>query len=159
MRKPFSTGGNCDAWCTKCKLELAHTIVAMVDGVPVRVICNTCNSEHKYRGPKATSTRSTAGTSSRSSSSSRSPRMTKAEKEAIESAQSLRRRWDEQLAKTAGTEQVPYNVKADYTAGDVIEHPKFGLGFVVEETAFNRIKVLFQDAERVLVARHGKKPE
>ncbi|TNF23194.1 MAG: hypothetical protein EP329_27875 [Deltaproteobacteria bacterium] len=162
--RPFAVGRNCDAWCTRCKMELAHTIVAMVDALPVKVICNTCGSEHKYRGPKAvagTRTRSTSDAPSRSSASSSASksRTTKAEREAADNQRELRRQWDEMLARTAGTEQVPYNVKADYTAGDVLEHPKFGLGFVLEETAFNRIKVLFQDAERVLVARHGKKPE
>lgn len=165
MNRPFAVGRNCDSWCTRCKMELAHTIVAMVDTLPVKVICNTCGSEHKYRAPKgAAGTRASAsstaskGTSSRSTST-RAPRVTKADRDAAETLRDLRRRWDENLASSAGADQVPYDVKGDYTAGELVEHPKFGLGFVVEETAFNRIKVLFQDAERVLVARHGKKPE
>jgi hypothetical protein len=144
-------------------MELAHTIVAMVDTLPVKVICNTCGSEHKYRAPKAaagTRSRSTGtSTSTSRSSSTRAPKVTKADRDAAETAREVRRRWDGQLAASAGADQVPYDVKADYTLGEVVEHPKFGLGFVVEETSFNRIKVLFQDAERVLVARHGKKPE
>src|SRR5437879_997779 len=38
--------------CSKCNLELGHTIVAMVSGVPVRVRCNTCRTERNYRQKK-----------------------------------------------------------------------------------------------------------
>ena len=30
MSKPLKTGGEVDSWCTKCKLELNHRIIAMV---------------------------------------------------------------------------------------------------------------------------------
>src|SRR2546422_867426 len=43
-------GADIDAWCTRCKMNLGHTILAMVSGRPVRVRCNTCQGEHNYRG-------------------------------------------------------------------------------------------------------------
>jgi hypothetical protein len=36
MAEQYKTGGDCDAWCTKCKMDLAHTIVAMVTASPYR---------------------------------------------------------------------------------------------------------------------------
>src|ERR1051325_761119 len=50
--KALSAGGEIDAWCTKCRLDLGHRIVAMVQGVPKRVICQTCFGEHAYRAPR-----------------------------------------------------------------------------------------------------------
>ena len=52
-----------------------------------------------------------------------------------------------------------YAVTGAYGVDDVVEHSTFGLGFVLEATAWNRIKVIFQDAERTLIARHGQKPQ
>src|SRR4051794_39940197 len=43
-------GGEVDAMCNKCKMVLAHTILAMVGPKIARVRCETCKSEHAYRG-------------------------------------------------------------------------------------------------------------
>src|SRR5258706_13789676 len=50
--KPLTAGSEIDAWCTRCRMDLGHRIVAMVGGAPKRVICQTCNSEHNYREPR-----------------------------------------------------------------------------------------------------------
>jgi hypothetical protein len=46
-------GGEVDAFCSKCQLLLAHTVIAMVGAVPVKVECNTCRNVHRFRGPAA----------------------------------------------------------------------------------------------------------
>ena len=38
------TGGEVDCFCTRCKMVLAHTILAMVGDRPARVKCNTCHT-------------------------------------------------------------------------------------------------------------------
>ncbi len=38
----YRVAGEVDAFCTRCKLNLAHTIVAMVGSKIARVRCNTC---------------------------------------------------------------------------------------------------------------------
>lgn len=42
-------GGEVDAACTKCKMLLGHTILAMVGSRIARVRCNTCQGEHNFR--------------------------------------------------------------------------------------------------------------
>jgi cytochrome c5 len=42
-------GTNIDAWCTKCKLVLAHTIEAIAQDSIKRVSCNTCHGTHQYK--------------------------------------------------------------------------------------------------------------
>src|SRR3989338_816803 len=54
-------GGDILCLCTRCKMELAHVVMAMGDGRPKRVVCKTCKSEHSFRvnGHRSESARST----------------------------------------------------------------------------------------------------
>ena len=45
----FRTGGEADSFCTRCRMVLAHTILALEGGKPARVECNTCHGQHNYR--------------------------------------------------------------------------------------------------------------
>ena len=47
-----AVGSDVEAYCTKCKMVLAHAVVAMEGTKPRRVRCNTCNGEHNYRAAK-----------------------------------------------------------------------------------------------------------
>ena len=40
------------SYCTSCKIDLNHRIVAMKEDLIVKVQCLTCKKEHKYRSPK-----------------------------------------------------------------------------------------------------------
>lgn len=42
-------GDYIDDHCTRCKRATDHAVVAMVGEEVVKVLCRTCNSEHKYR--------------------------------------------------------------------------------------------------------------
>jgi len=43
-------------FCGRCKLNLSHTVVtATPNAQPNRVMCNTCKSEHAFRGSKSAS--------------------------------------------------------------------------------------------------------
>jgi len=37
MINNYTAGGHIEAWCTKCRLELGHTIVAMVANSPKKL--------------------------------------------------------------------------------------------------------------------------
>ena len=39
-------------YCSRCKRTTDHAIVAMTGDDVVKVVCRTCNSEHKYRHNK-----------------------------------------------------------------------------------------------------------
>ena len=46
----LSAGNEVLAYCGKCKLKLAHTIVVMkTDEIPDKVKCNTCKSTHAFK--------------------------------------------------------------------------------------------------------------
>ncbi len=41
-------GDTIDDYCTRCKRETNHAIAAVVNNEVQKVLCQTCNTEHKY---------------------------------------------------------------------------------------------------------------
>jgi len=166
MSRSLTAGGECDAWCTKCKRDAVHNIVAMdsTGKTPAQVQCRSCQGTHKYRPPKETpaAVKATKATATKAAGAAKvagaKPATKKVSKAAANTAVSIYKRWEELVGKRAGVAAQPYAVTKGYGLDDVVEHTQFGLGFVLEEIAYNRIKVLFQDSERTLLARHGQKP-
>jgi hypothetical protein len=61
--KPLRAGNRVDDLCRACKLEREHVVlVASGDGVPLRVLCDYCGSQHNFRGGAAVR-RSSSGSS------------------------------------------------------------------------------------------------
>jgi len=60
---PLRLGDLIDDYCPRCRHLLNHAIASMIDGQVVKVICQTCYSEHAYQhgqgGKKKTGPRST----------------------------------------------------------------------------------------------------
>ena len=134
-------GGNVDAWCSRCKLELAHTIEIITDGKIKRVHCNTCRTQHAYRtGPPGTATAARSG-GSRSSGRNGTRAVRPNQYEVL-----LR-------GRSAASAQ-PYSTSARMQVGDLLSHPVFGLG-AVTGARDNKIDVLFPDRPRVLVHRQS----
>src|SRR5258708_17991440 len=53
--KPLKPGAEVDSYCTKCRMDLLHRIIAMNNGKIIRVECRTCGGHHNYRAPKSAS--------------------------------------------------------------------------------------------------------
>ncbi len=124
-------GGEVDAFCTRCQLLLAHTVIAMVGAVPVKVECNTCRAVHKFRGASTTVPRRTTPRESKTTIS-----------------------FDELLAGQKGTTQ-RYLPTVLFAAGDVVDHPTFGRGFVSSVKDPGKVEVTFRTGVKTLV--HGKR--
>jgi hypothetical protein len=100
-------GGDVDAYCGKCKEIREHVIAALKGPDKIeRVQCRTCQSNHLYR-ERQPSTSSTRGATRASKKDS--PRT-------VEGNGPLR----------------AYSMQERFDVGDRVEHPKFGLGIVVE---------------------------
>ena len=126
--------------CSKCKLELAHIIVAMRDELtPYKVQCKTCKSTHAFKAPKAAKTTTRKKTT-------RKPRVSAAEK--------IQNLWDTAMAKQ--TEPASkYSIKTKFEIGEILEHPKFGAGVVEKHIDNNKIEVVFQTDIKVLIHNKG----
>src|SRR4030067_2672610 len=138
MSKVYTVSGNVDGWCTKCKLELAHTIIAMAKNMPVKVKCNTCNSEHKFRAKQS-------GVSKPKSAKSKShARKIKTQETNYNDYMSRLTDYDLSRVKI-------YSMDGSYKKDEIIEHFKFGVGIVLSLIQTNKIEMLFKDGPRVLV--------
>jgi hypothetical protein len=118
-------GGDVDAYCGKCKEVREHVIAAVnPDGGIGRVECRTCHSNHIYRErpARATTTRS-------------STRGGKKEAEAV----------NEEVGPLRA-----YSMQERFAAGDRVDHPKFGVGLVVEVRA-GKIDVKFGREVKTLI--------
>jgi len=125
-----------DALCTRCKMNLAHTILAMVGTKIARVRCNTCGGDHVYR--------TEAGTSS-SSSRAANPRVSRAEKVVIS--------FQERLAGQDLAAAPAYSPRETYAVDQVLRHPTFGVG-IVSAVRQDKIDVAFKADQKTLV--HGR---
>ena len=45
----FRLGDEIDDYCPRCKLLLNHAVASMVGSTVVKVVCQTCHTEHPYR--------------------------------------------------------------------------------------------------------------
>ena len=125
-------GGEVDAFCTRCQLLLAHTVIAMVGAIPVKVECNTCRNVHRFRGASTAATRPAARTARGA------PRVS----------------FEEMLAGQSG-EPRRYAPTVLFAAGDVLDHATFGRGFVSGMKDPGKVEVTFRTGVKTLV--HGKR--
>lgn len=137
----YKPGDEVDSKCTKCKMVLAHTIIAMVGEAIARVKCNTCQGEHAYR-PPPTASEATA-------KRRRAERKTAATDKvaAITTAAD----YDGLIEGRDLSAATTYNMKMSLAAEDVIKHPKFGVGLVVDVKDGNKAHVAFPEGGRILV--------
>ncbi len=137
----YSVGGDVDAHCTKCKMELAHVIVAMVESRPKRVQCKTCGSTHNYKS--SSDARASAKRAARRSSTTTRSSTAKAN-----DYETLMQGKDVSRASR-------YRVSEAFDEGMVLDHKKFGLGLVLKNIGDDKIEVIFRDGLKTLI--HGRK--
>lgn len=134
-------GGEIDAHCNKCELNLAHTILAMVGTSVKRVQCNTCGSQHMYRGEQPLVKAQSFAAPKRAST----PRAPRAETKVVT--------FDEILKGKDLTRAKKYSIRDTYVLDDVIDHPTFGFG-IVTAVRVDKVDVTFKVEVKTLV--HGK---
>ena len=134
----LSAGKEIDSYCTKCKLELGHLIVAMVGDKIAKVKCNTCGSVHNYRAVNKVQ---------KTGSPAKKTSTPKIQKDMGKPPEVL---WQERISKARGTE-IPYEMGRVFKVGDVIAHELFGKG-VVLQIASKKCTAIFVDKERIMVS-------
>jgi hypothetical protein len=131
-----AVGSDVEAYCTKCKMVLAHTVVALQGAKPRRVKCNTCGGDHNYRPTKPVAKTAAKKTPAKAKSTT---------------TRKVRQSWDEIMQDASGKPHKTYSMAGSFGEGDWIEHSTFGLGCVQTFTAPNKITVRFADTTRTLV--------
>lgn len=134
----LTVGKDVLSYCTKCKLNLGHTIVAMKDTKHIaKVKCNTCGTIQAFKDPSQSKTNKT-----RTKKTSISPSK-------VISVSDL---WMEKMSNTK-KKSTPYAMDQKFVEGDIIDHSKFGPG-IVEKVVDDKIEVIFRHEIKTLV--HNK---
>jgi hypothetical protein len=128
-------GSDIEAYCTKCRIVLVHTIVAMQGAKPRRVKCNTCDGTHNYRAAKPVA----------------KPAAKKAARKTKAPTKRSRQSWDEVMQEASAKPHKAYSMSGSFGEGDWIEHTVFGLGCVQTFTPPNKITVRFANSTRLLI--------
>ena len=134
-------GGEIEAYCPspRCKADTTHTIISMYEDEVRRVQCVVCGEVHAYRKPRGDG--SEDGGDGGKKQGAR--RMT----------------WDEAMSRASDNDLAncrPYSIRDTYEDGDVVYHPVFDIGFVVEQLPDNKVEVIFRDGgARILVHNRG----
>jgi hypothetical protein len=134
-------GGEIEAYCpsARCKADTTHTIISMYEDEVRRVQCVVCGEVHAYRKPRGDG----EGGDDANSKKSGAKRLS----------------WDEAMARATDTDLAncrPFSIRDTYEEGDVVHHPSFDIGFVVEQLPDNKVEVIFRDgSSRILVHNRG----
>lgn len=135
----LTVGKDVLSYCTKCKLNLGHTIVAMKDAKHIaKVKCNTCNTIQSFKDPSTSSKQNKTRTKKTSMKPSK-----------VISVSDL---WMEKMSSTK-KKSTPYAMDSKFVEGDIIDHVKFGPG-IVEKVVDDKIEVIFRHEIKTLV--HNK---
>jgi hypothetical protein len=134
-RKP-RVGQELNAFCGKCKDERTHIVAAMDGEIVRRVSCSMCGSTHNYKVKPVAAPESgvAAGTTTKRKTGG-SRRTKEANAFSIDPKRPVK----------------SYDMNNIFSAGDVINHPKFGLGAVEITLPPNKIEVRFQEGKKMLL--------
>jgi hypothetical protein len=130
------------AYCTSCKMDLIHSIVAVDGDKILRVFCRTCKKEHNYRLPKELRGASTRKKTTKSVVSKKSRSVAAEWESAIESCKNLPAR--------------PYSFDGCFGVGEKVNHATFGVGLVKRLLFPNKMEVLFKEGTKLLVRRDSE---
>ena len=90
-------------------------------------------------------------TRTRRRTAARGPTIEGIPKAKLEKPEMAKEAWDKLAARFADAEIVDYGLTVTLAENDVVKHPKFGTGFVVEIPGARKAEILFEDGLRKLV--------
>ena len=152
-----AAGKDIDALCTRCKLVLGHVIIAVDKGVPVRIKCNTCHTERKWRPTADNKTGGLKVAVRRAKSDKPTTAGQHRSARAHDSTFEREQKWlaFRDMAERGGKSEQPYDMGRTYAMGDVVVHSKFGVGYICGDVGPSKLTVCFKEGEKVLV--HGRR--
>ena len=151
--KASKPGTEVDSWCTKCRMDLLHRIIAVHNGKIIRVECRTCGGHHNYRPPKSALgaprtgiARAAPAEKARATSSAPSPKRAAA----AEAERQREATWQKAVLGQPISSFKAYRATQTFSHGDLIRHGKFGDGYIVRVIDRQKVEVMFKDGPRML---------
>ena len=157
---PVAVGRDIDAYCTKCRMDLGHTIIAMVGEKVVQVRCNTCGGVHRYKAAKSQAAAKAPAAKTRRAAAPKKEGTSVRRTTAVPKATPKERftEWHTtvgQMSEEEGRDARTYAMREIFDEGELVRHPKFGLGKVLRIEPDDKIVVLFREGEKRLVANRA----
>jgi len=119
--------------CTKCETDRYQVVLNHTSLTSAKLECEVCKSKNTFKLEEPKRTRSVVA--------KKPGTRTKAGAHGV--------KWG-QLRDNNAEKPTAYNMKKEFEVGSALDHPKFGLGFVVNVTD-GAIHVIFEDEQRQLV--------
>ncbi len=148
MARPTNVAKEVLSYCTSCKMDLNHIIVAMQGDRIAKVQCKTCQKIHAYKAAK--------GVTEPSAAPKPAKKKTKKASAEEQMASSVEAEWEKLMAVHKAAAVKPYTIKTQFTIGDKLKHATFGEGIVGKLIYPNKIEVIFQHDVKILI--HGGQP-
>ena len=124
------------AYCTSCKLDLAHVIVAP-DGEKVKkVLCKTCNKEHVYKAPKEGKVPSKKKKTAANS-----------KKKTISPLE----QWERAMEQAKDAPIRVYAQDGSFREGEKVDHRSFGQGLITKLIQPNKMEVIFEEGAKLMI--------
>lgn len=147
---PYIPGSPINAYCVNCKSD-KHHVVLEVDGVQVRLVrCESCAKEGEFRAPRE-KTKAGLQEALRRKTMPPPPRKRATRKKNATPEEVFNKLVEGRDLSAAK----PYSIKPPFQVSDLIDHPKFGVGIVTEIADVQKVKVVFEDGERIMVCNRG----
>jgi hypothetical protein len=128
------------AYCTSCKLDLAHVIVAL-DGEKVKkVLCKTCDKEHVYKAPKK-------GKVPPKKKKTKAKAKAKPKKITISPLEE----WETAMEQAKDAPISVYAQDGSFKEGEKVDHSSFGKGLITKLIHPNKMEVIFEDGTKFMI--------
>lgn len=156
----YKPGSEVDAWCTSCKADKMHRIIAVVNGNPKKVECLSCKGHHLYRATAAAKEAAAAHKRASKGDSAAAPRPSRvsALSTARKREEDLVATWEKSIAGQPFESFKPYRIDRTFAKGELIRHTKFGDGVVYTILDANKCEVLFREGMKTLAQSIGVSP-
>jgi hypothetical protein len=141
MAATQSVGSETLAYCTSCKMDLNHVIVALKGDRIAKAQCLTCKKEHAFKAPKG------------QAEPAKAKKKKKSEAAEEATAHSIEAEWEKLMTAHRDLPMKPYNTQGHFVLGDKINHPTFGEGIVGKLIYPNKLEVIFRTDVKILI--HG----
>ena len=139
-------GDDVEAWCTRCRMNLNHRVVAVVGNSVQRVQCLTCGGDHKYYPPKYRQEQEPERRHLRLVPTE------KGRKPVDKAAARAQSEWSTFMKDMAPDYSPrPYSASGSFKQAEFIEHPVFGIGKVLDLVGAEKMQVIFKDGRKILI--------
>lgn len=124
--------------CKKCEAERYHRVLAHTTSSSAKIECEICGSKKTFKlaSKKAATKKKATATTKKRASKTIAPSL-----------------WVELNEKFGSGGAVSYSFKTTYEPNTILDHAKFGIGYIVRVEG-QRMEVVFQDQVRQMV--HGR---